>query len=85
MIFIARELEIFKQLGDILHVGHMEMVAFLENFLLEEDNLHLGRGNWAIYNMRYLGCLHGGLYLNLGFLGCNNVDVGGVDLVESMA
>jgi len=51
MILIARELEIFIQLGGILHVGHIEMVTFLENLLLEEDHLHIGRGHWALYNM----------------------------------
>jgi hypothetical protein len=73
-------------LGDVLHDGHMEMVAFLENTLLRRKSIFHSRGeHWALDNTGYLGCLHGGLELAWEHLDYNSVDAGGVDPVEYMA
>lgn len=41
---------------------------------------HLGGGRWALDGIGLLECLHGGLELTWGRLGCNSDHVGGVDL-----
>jgi hypothetical protein len=43
---LPRALEIFRQLGDVLHDGHMEIVTCLENTLHWRSSvLHLGGGS----------------------------------------
>jgi hypothetical protein len=48
-------------LGDILHDGHMEMVACLENVLLRRSGFHFGAGYQALDNTWWLGFLYGRL------------------------
>jgi hypothetical protein len=67
-------------LGEILHDGHMEMIACLENTLVRSV-AHPGGGHQALDNMRLIGVRYGGLELAQGCLGCNNVHARGVDLV----
>lgn len=74
----------YKNIDDI-HDGHMEMVPCLENCLIRRRKiLHLGRGHWMLENTGCMRCLHGALGFTRGHLGCVNIHLGRVDLVEHM-
>ena len=84
MTIFLREFEIFKQIGDILHIFHMEEASCLEKALLWMKIWHSVGACWNLENVWYIWCLHRGMELTWARLSCNNVHARGVDPMDYM-